>query len=89
MLVTLGVALNIMAIQLYSYDRYDNDYEHYDDYYDDRYDDDDYERFDEVLHKGNICMIIMSLLMIVITVSEIHLGPIFIMQYKVQAVYTA
>ena len=77
MLVTLGIALNIMAIQLYLYDRYD-----------DRYDD-DYESFDEVLYKGNISMTLMSLLMIVITVSEIHLGSIFIMQYKMQVVYTA
>ena len=72
MLVTLGIALNIMAIQLYNYDdQYDD---RHDDRYDDRYDD-DYEEniphFIKVLHKGNIIMTLTSVLMIVITVSEI------------------
>ena len=36
--------------------------------------DEDHDDFEKALHKGNIRMMIASVIMILITVSEIHLG---------------
>ena len=60
LLVILGYTLNMMAIDLYYYTKA----RHYE----------DHDDFEKALHNGNIRMVFASVIMILITVSEIHLG---------------